>query len=185
MLATHLLSINELSPGDLCNYIETRHYAQLEGLLHSLDEHSKALEDGEAPHEPFMSINLMLYTKLADECRQLMRFDKQIIFPLIRNDSGKRPCKGRKLPVDAIRHYHQKIMKLMERMKNHANSFMLQPSWSKDFKMFCDDAYAMEQCIQQAIYLKENLLLPQIADQFNQTCSGEHRQKEGAAPDAG
>ena len=160
MLATHLLGLHELTPNDLCHYIETRYYAQIDALLRSLDEHGKTMENNELTNDPLVMVSLMLYTRLADECRQIMRFDRQLIFPLVKSIAEVKD--GRSLPKEAISNQHERIMKLMDKLHKQAHNYVIQPGWSSEFKMFCDDAYSLEQCMQQAIYLKENLLIPKM-----------------------
>ena len=160
MLATHLLGIHELTPEELCNFIETRFYSQVDALLKSLDLHSGRMEDNQETGDTLVTVSLMLYTRLGDECRQLMRFDRQLIFPLIREIAVAGD--GRSLPKDAISHQHERIMKLMDKLRKQAHNYVIQSGWSNEFRMFCDDAFSLEQCMQQAIYIKENLLLPRI-----------------------
>lgn len=155
MLATHLYSMVELSPDQLCHHIKTRCYAQADALMDSLDDHAKKLEEKEAKEDPAVNVVLMLYVRLADELRQVIRFDRQLIFPLV-----QQPETGRPLPATAIHKQHERLTKILEKLRHQANGYVAQSGWSVLFKMFCDDAYQLEQTIQQVIYLKENLLIP-------------------------
>ncbi len=160
MLATHLLNINDLNPDELCNFIETRYYSQIDALLKNLDGMVAKLEDSCTETDTLITVSLMLYSRMADEVKQLLRLDRQIIFPLIK--AATETDGHRHLPNDNIHRHHERIMKLLAKLRHQANDFVVQPGWSQPFKIFCDDSYSLEQCLQQVIYLKENLLLPKM-----------------------
>jgi hypothetical protein len=50
------------------------------------------------------------------------------------------------------------------------NNYIAKPEWTQDFRVICDELHEMDQQVMQAIYLKENVLLPKVASLFNQPC---------------
>jgi len=171
MQAAHLVNVNDLDPIDLCNYLEHKCYS---GIAQSIKTITHYIDDLSTMPEGVEQIQLcsLLFGKLKDEAEQLMRNDKLIIFPLIRNDKGTKPCTGRKLPVTLIRAMNQKIMLLLEKIRHHSNNYISKPSWGNTFKICNNELYQLEQQVQQVIYIKENTLLPKVEKLFNQDCAG-------------
>lgn len=168
MQATHLVNVNEMEPNDLCDYLELKSYSgiqrSLETVSHYMEDLSKGAEDAEK-----IQLVSLLYQRLKDEVEQLMRNDTIIIFPLIRNQQGKAPGSGRKLPEDMIRGMHKKIMQLLERIRQQANNYINKPNWSNAFRVCFNELYDLEQQLQQVIYIKENTLLPKVEKQHETT----------------
>jgi hypothetical protein len=63
------------------------------------------------------------------------------------------------LPTAMIHQMHKKILKLLDKLRLQVNSYLVKPEWSESFKLFCDELFTLDQQIQQAIYIKENVLL--------------------------
>ncbi|MES2774803.1 MAG: hypothetical protein V4722_11500 [Bacteroidota bacterium] len=177
MQASHLVNVTELEPADLCNYLEHKCYT---GLGQSLQTITHYIEDLSAEPEGAEQVHLcsLLFQKLKDETGQLIRNDTLIIFPLIRNDKGTKPCTARKLPVELIRSMHQKIMQLLERIRHQNNNYISKPTWSNTLRICTNELFQLEQQLQQVIYMKENTLLPKVEKLFNQECGGGCKHKD-------
>lgn len=172
MLESHLVEINELSPGKLCSYIDYKHYQQIKRLLDTISDY---MEDwtAEAADAEKVQVLSILYYRLKDEIEQLIRNDTLIIFPLIRNDQQVEASKSRKLPVDMIHNKNKKIMYLLDKLRHLANNYIAKPSWTHQFRLLCDELHHLDQQVLQTIYLKENVLLPKVEKLFNQPCGPE------------
>lgn len=171
MQIPHIVEVNELPADKLCNYIESKHYHLIEQLMVSLDAYLQDMHNSSEDAAKVTNIEV-LYFRIKDEILQLLRNDKLIIFPIIRNDKGLKPCGGRKLPLDMIKNMNKKIMSLLEKMRHMVNNYLVQGDWSQNYKIACDALYNLEQQVMQCIYLKENVLLPKVEKKFNQPCGG-------------
>jgi iron-sulfur cluster repair protein YtfE (RIC family) len=169
MLESHLVEVNELPPGKLCNYIDNKYYQPIKRLLDILTDYMEEWT-GEAESTEKVELMSILFYRLKDEVEQLIRNDILIIFPLIRNDNDVLPCKGRKLPMDMIHSKNKKIMYLLDKMRQMANGYIAKPGWTSHFRLLCDELHNLDQQVLQTIYLKENVLLPKVEKLFNQPC---------------
>lgn len=175
MLESHLVEINELATGKLCNYIDNKHYQPIKHLLDTLTDY---IEDWTRESEDMEKVEVLsiLFYRLKDEIEQLIRNDTLIIFPLLRNDQQVDPSKGRKLPVEMIHNKNKKIMYLLDKLRHLANDYIAKPGWTQQYRLLCDELHNLEQQVLQTIYLKENVLLPKVEKEFNLDCGA------GAAP---
>lgn len=168
----HLVDVNMLVPADLCNYLEHKFYNGIRQLLQTVHHYINGLNnDGESLAQA--DLLGLLFMRLQDETQQMIRNDELIIFPLIRNDKGLRPCPARKLPIEMMRQMDQKIMQVLEKIRLLSHNYIVQPGWNASFKICCNEMFNLEQQLQQAIYIKENVLLHKIKDDFNGKCSGD------------
>lgn len=172
MLESHLVEINELAPGKLCNYIDNKHYQPIKRLLDTLTDYIEEWT-GESEDSEKVEVLSILFYRLKDEIEQLIRNDTLIIFPLIRNDQQVTPCKGRKLPAEMIHNKNKKIMYLLDKLRHLANDYIAKPNWTQQFRLLCDELHNLDQQVLQTIYLKENVLIPKVEKEFNQDCGPE------------
>lgn len=178
----HLVDYNSLMPEELCNYLEHKVYGSIRQLLQTCHHYNGQLHTMEKD-VPSDLLGLV-FMRLQDETQQMMRNDELIIFPLIRNDKGTRPCPARKLPVEMMRQMHQKILQLLEKIRMLSNNYIAKPGWSSAYKIYCSELFSLEQQLQQAIYIKENVLLEKVKDNFNGKCSGNCKKDKAAEKEA-
>lgn len=170
MLESHLVEINELPPGKLCNYIDNKFYQPIRRQLDTIRDYIEEWTSEPGEQEKVELVSILFY-RLKDEIEQLIRNDTLIIFPLIRNDQQVAPCQGRKLPTEMIHNKNKKIMYLLDKMRAMANGYIAKPGWTQHYRILCDEMHHLEQQVQQTIYLKENVLLPKVEKIFNQPCN--------------
>lgn len=175
MLESHLVEINELSPGKLCNYIDNKHYQPIKHLLDTITEYIEEWT-AEATEADQVEVVSILFYRLKDEIEQLIRNDTLIIFPLIRNDQQVEASKCRKLPVEMIHSKNKKIMYLLDKLRHIANDYIAKPNWTQQFRLLCDELHNLDQQVLQTIYLKENVLLPKVEKIFNQPFGTENKE---------
>jgi iron-sulfur cluster repair protein YtfE (RIC family) len=175
MLDSHLVEINQLPPGKLCNYIDNKFYQPVIRLLETITDYMEEWTEECKDHDKVELVSI-LYYRMKDEIEQLIRNDTLIIFPIIRNDHQVTPCKGRKLPIDMIQRKNKKIMYLLDKMKQIANGYIAKSDWTQQFRLLCDELHNLDQQVLQTIYLKENVLLPKVEKLFNQPCGNECEQ---------
>ena len=123
MLEPHLVEINELPPGKLCAYINSKHYQPVRRLLETLTDYIEEWTDEPADSDMVPLVSILFY-RLKDEIDQLIRNDTLIIFPLIKEENEGEAGKGRKLPLEMIQSKNKKIMYLLEKMKHMANGYI-------------------------------------------------------------
>jgi iron-sulfur cluster repair protein YtfE (RIC family) len=105
---------------------------------------------------------MLLFYKLKDELEQMLRNDTIIVFPLIRHEIGQAYHANMPLPTAMIHQMHKKILKLLDKLRTQVNSYLVKPEWSESFRLFCDELFTLDQQVQQAIYIKENVLLKKV-----------------------
>jgi iron-sulfur cluster repair protein YtfE (RIC family) len=159
MLAPHLVEVNELSPPQLCQYIHQKQYLPITQAFDSIEEYASEAEQHNDSLE-ILGLVSLLFHKLKDETAQLIRNDEQIIFPLIKKLGIQPQLHAPHLPLKMIREKNKKILNLLEKLRLVANGYMLKPEWSSDVRLYFEELFNLDQMIAQAIYLKENVLLP-------------------------
>ena len=161
MFASHLVEVNELSPPQLCHYIEQKHYLPIRQSLATMREYAENLQNSEKDPEK-LGLAAMLYVRLMEEMEQVIRNDQMILCPLIMRQNGDLSSGKLTLPAQMIHEKNKKILNLLERLRSLANNFILKPEWNTDTRMFFEELFTLDQMISQAIYLKENVLLPRL-----------------------
>jgi len=161
MLASHLVEVNELSPPQLCHYIEQKHYLPIRQSLVTLREYAEKVQHTDVDPEK-LGLAAMLYVRLMEEMEQVIRNDLMILFPLIMQQTDHSTTGNIHIPVQMIREKNKKILNLLERLRSLANNFILKPEWDTDTRLFFEELFTLDQMISQAIYLKENVLLPRM-----------------------
>jgi iron-sulfur cluster repair protein YtfE (RIC family) len=161
MLASHLVEVNELSPPQLCHYIEQKHYLPIRQSLAILKEYAEKIQHAEVDTEK-LGLASMLYIRLMEEMEQVIRNDMMILFPLMMQPDKKATSSNIHIPVQMIRDKNKKILNLLERLRSLANNFILKPEWDTDTRFFFEELFSLDQMVSQAIYLKENVLLPKM-----------------------
>jgi iron-sulfur cluster repair protein YtfE (RIC family) len=170
MYATQYINPSKLTAPELCDFLEKAFYAEIKQLVDSIQQSVDEMPgEGEDSN---IDLFALLFLKLKDELMQMMRNDKLIIFPLIRDSGEESKCPARRLPLEMIQGMHQKIMLLLEKIRQQANNYLPKTGWQPAFAACCAEMFKLEQEIHKAIYTKENELLKRVSDQFNQPCSG-------------
>jgi iron-sulfur cluster repair protein YtfE (RIC family) len=161
MLASHLVEVNELSLPQLCHYIEQKHYLPLRQSLATLKDHAEKVKDAEIITEK-LALAAMLFEKLMEEMEQVMRNDMMILFPLIMQHRDHATPANTHFPVQMIHEKNKKILNLLERLRSLANNFILKPEWDTETRLFFEELFTLDQMVSQAIYIKENVLMPRL-----------------------
>lgn len=165
MSAAHLIDIKQLSEAELCDYLEYKFYTGIRQLLTTIHHYTAELSaDGEGALQS--EIFGLLFNKLEDETQQMMRNDEIIIFPLIRQKNKYGALSTGKVPVAFIGQMHKKIMLLLDKIRHQLNNYISKPEWIPAYKICIGEMFNLEQEIQQAIYLKENVLLLKMKDEI-------------------
>ena len=176
MYATQYIDPSKLTAPDLCDFLEKAFYAEIRQLIDNIQQRVDEIPaEGEDCN---IDLFALLFLKLKDEVMQMIRNDKLIIFPLIRNIGDEKQCHARRLPLEMIQGMHQKIMQLLEKIRQQANNYLPKKVWQPAFAACCAEMFKLEQEIHRAIYTKENELLKRVSDQLNQICSGNCSHKD-------
>lgn len=161
MLASHLVEVNELSPHQLCQYLEQKHYLPIKQSMATLREYAEKVQHADVDREK-LGLAAMLYVRVMEEMEQVIRNDKMILFPLIIQQQEHEVSSNIHIPAQMIRDKNKKILNLLERLRSLANNFILKPEWDTNTRLFFEELFTLDQMISQAIYLKENVLLPKV-----------------------
>lgn len=161
MVAPHLVEINELPVHKLCNFIDTKHYHAIIQAFSNVEENLDDLQNTSEDADKVEMVAVLFY-RIKDEVQQLIRNDRLIIFPLVKKMVENAATAQGKVPVDMVHSMNKKILTLLDRMRHILNDFIARPDWSQGFRIFCDELHNLEQHVLQAIYLKENVLLPKV-----------------------
>ncbi len=161
MLASHLVEVNELSPPQLCHYIDQKQYTPIKQSLELVMQNAALRKDDQIESEK-ISLATLLFIRLKDETEQLIRNDRLVLFPLIEKEWDPVLDKSIHLPLQMIRDKNKKILNILERLRQLANNYILKPEWSAETRMLLEELFGLDQMITQAIYLKENVLVPKL-----------------------
>jgi iron-sulfur cluster repair protein YtfE (RIC family) len=161
MLASHLVEVNELSPPQLCHYIDQKHYIPIRQSLDDVFESISKIKEDQLDAEK-LSLASMLFVRLKDETDQLIRNDRLVLFPLIDKEWEPGSIHGPHLPLQMIRDKNKKILNILERLRQIANNYILKKEWNTETRLFFEELFGLDQMITQAIYLKENVLVPKL-----------------------
>lgn len=161
MLASHLVEVNELSPPQLCHYIDQKYYTPLFQALDTQEHLAAMLQHSDVDPEK-MSVAHLLFTRLKEEVEQVIRNDRLIVFPVVEKLDNCQPGTPFQMPLQMIRDKNKKIISIMEKLRQVANNFILRPEWDADTRLFFEELFLIDQMISQSIYLKENVLLPRL-----------------------
>lgn len=161
MIASHLVEVNELSATQLCQYIEDKHYVPITQSLESIMKKASGYENQVSEAEQ-QGVVLLLFTRLKEEVEQVLRNDTLLVFPLIAQREAAGNLLHSRLPMEMIREKNHKIIQLLDKLKTLANHYILKDDWDTGTRLFFEELFGLNQMITQAIYLKENVLLPKI-----------------------
>ncbi|MBK9328229.1 MAG: hypothetical protein IPM95_02715 [Sphingobacteriales bacterium] len=150
----HIINYNDFSAEELCNYLEERHYPQILADLETTQNYLEFLSSEE--HSETTDLTNTLFHKLQEEVKQLFVKDHILLFPHVK----KHPVSQISLaPINSI---HQRVMAILQKLRGLMNNYVQQPNWSNQFKICCNELYAIEQNIQHILYIKENFLWTKI-----------------------
>jgi hypothetical protein len=154
MQQLHTINYHSFSPDELCNYLEARYYKQI-----TLDfEPAKKYLIELAQNENSQTTDLLitLFDKLELEVVQLFVKDRILLFPFV---VQQQPNSISLKPINII---HQRIITLLQKIRELMNNYVQQPHWSSLHKICSSELYGLEQLIHHVFYVKENFLWTKI-----------------------
>jgi iron-sulfur cluster repair protein YtfE (RIC family) len=165
MPAFDLNDVQELSPVELCNHLQRDFYRDIKGLLEAVNLcMSKVEEEGIQGNWQMVGL---LFTKLDAETQQMIRYDEQIVFPLIRNGFSEKNYKEGQLPAQMMQQMTIRILNLLEKTRKLLNNYLPGSGWKDCLLDTCNNLFRLEQLLQQSIYYKENYLVPKVKERFS------------------
>lgn len=153
-----------LSVEELCQYMEQKHYRQVDLSLQTAENY---IQGGEVME--YTDLLFSLFFKIRDEWGRLVRKETMILFPFL-NEVHKGDRKINSKPIEWIKEVHQKILDLFYQVRPLVNYYSLQPSWSNAYQLFCSELYLLDQQVLEIINVKENFLFPKLfsrSSEFN------------------
>ncbi|WP_212001011.1 hypothetical protein [Chitinophaga sp. HK235] len=159
-----IINFHELTPAALCDVITSKFHQPIE---HTAEEIMAwfNLERQDDPSAPATAdLQQLLFTKMQTEFTQLMRKETSIIFPVIRNAAIHNKGQKSLQPAvyDSIQQSFQKIILLLQKLRQVTGNYLLQGHWSAAYKICISDMYSLEQLLQQWIYVEQNILYPAV-----------------------
>ncbi|SKA15314.1 hypothetical protein SAMN04488128_1021140 [Chitinophaga eiseniae] len=159
-----IINFHELTPAALCDVIVNKFHQPIERTAEEVMAWFN-LERQDDPTAPATAdLQQLLFAKMLTEIAQLMRKETTLIFPVIRNAAIHK--KGRKslkpTAYDGIRPSFDKIMLLLQKLRQVTGNYLLQGHWSPAYKICLSDMYTVEQLLQQWHYIAQNILYPAV-----------------------
>jgi iron-sulfur cluster repair protein YtfE (RIC family) len=150
----HTVNYHNFSPNELCNYLDERYYTE---ISHNLETTYKYLTElAENENNQTTDLVLTLFAKLDFEIKQLFAKDRILLFPHLIAQHEQNISLA---PINII---HQKIINLLQKIRELMNNYVQQPTWSTTYKICCNELYGLEQLIHYVFYVKENFLWTRI-----------------------
>ena len=150
----HTINYHNFSPNELCNYLDERYYSEICNNLQKTNDYLSYLRE----NEECQTIDLVvaLFAKLNFEIKQLFAKDRILLFPhLIAQHTQN-------ISLTPINTIHQRIIYLLQKIRELMNNYVQQPTWSASYKICCNELYGLEQLIHYVFYVKENFLWTRI-----------------------
>jgi iron-sulfur cluster repair protein YtfE (RIC family) len=151
----HIINYNDLETEELCHYLEERHYVQILKDFETTEKYLQQLNSGDEDPEITDLLNA-LFSRLNLEVIQLFTKDRILLFPHVKYHAEK------EISLDPINQVHQRVMDLLQKLRGLMNNYVQKPRWSTQYKICCNELYALEQNIQHILYIKENFLWTKI-----------------------
>jgi copper chaperone CopZ len=70
--------------------------------------------------------------------------------------------KNNSISLTPINIIHQRILTILQKIRELMNNYIQQPNWSSAYKICCNELYGLEQLIHYVLYVKENFLWTRI-----------------------
>lgn len=162
MFAYTIINFHDLTPGSLCNVIANKFHFPIHHLADQVMTYFnlERQEDRSAPAAA--DLQQLLFGKMQMEIAQLIRKETTVLFPVIRNTSALHKNKKyiRPAAYDSIQQSFQKILLLLQKLRQISANYQLQEHWSTAYKLCVSDIFTTEQLLQQWIYVEQNILYP-------------------------
>lgn len=154
MRSLHAINYHNFSPNEICHYLDDRYYSQ---IIQNFDKTQKYIEElPETDYSPTLEVVITLFHKLQLEVNQLFIKDRILIFPHV---IKKQSTSISLVPINII---HQRIIVLLQKIRELMNNYVQQPAWSSAYNIFCNELYGLEQLIHYVFYVKENFIWTRI-----------------------
>jgi iron-sulfur cluster repair protein YtfE (RIC family) len=162
MFAYSIINFHELTPGSLCNVIANKFHFPIQHLADQVMTYFnlERQEDRDAPATA--DLQQLLFGKMQTEIAQLIRKETTVLFPVIRNRPALPQNKKNIRPAayDSVQQSFQKILLLLQKIRQISANYQLQDHWSTAYKLCVGDIFITEQLLQQWIYVEQNILYP-------------------------
>lgn len=150
----HAINYYNFSPNELCHYLDDRYYSQ---ILQNFETAQKYITElPEIEYTPSLDLVITLFHKLQLEVKQLFVKDRILLFPHVVTQQSISISLA---PINII---HQRIIILLQKIRELMNNYVQKPLWSSTYKIFCNELYGLEQLIHYVLYVKENFIWTRI-----------------------
>ncbi|RFS23457.1 hypothetical protein DVR12_10610 [Chitinophaga silvatica] len=162
MFAYSIINYHELKPGHLCNVIANKFHAPIQQLIDQVMTYFNLDRQDDKQAPAVADLQHLLFGKMQTETSQLIRKETSVLFPVIRNASALNKSTKNLQPgaYDSIQQAFQKILLLLQKLRQVSSNYQLQQHWSAEYKLCVNDMLIAEQVIQQWIYIEQNILYP-------------------------
>lgn len=150
----HIINYNYFTADELCQYLEERHYTQILSDMESIQKYLTNLSCTE--NSELIELISVMFQKLYAEIQQLFAKDRILLFPYLRSKSELQICLT---PFNLL---HQQVNSVLIQLRKVLNNYVQKPAWSNQFKICCNELFALEQSVQHVMYIKENFLWTKI-----------------------
>lgn len=162
MFAYSIINFHELTPGNLCNVISNKFHFPVQHMTEQVMTYFNLDRQEDANAPAVADLQQLLFGKMHAEITQLVRKETSVMFPVIRNTSAlHKSQKGlRPAAYDSIQQSFQKILALLQKLRQVSGNYQLHEQWSNEYKLCIGDMFVTEQLLQQWIYVAQNILYP-------------------------
>jgi hypothetical protein len=97
----------------------------------------------------------------------MIRYDEQVVFPFIRDGFSEKKFNDGQLPAEMMQQMTIRILTLLEKTRRLLNNYLPIAGGRNCMPDTSNNLFRLEQFLQQAIYFKENYLLPKVKERFS------------------
>ncbi len=150
----HAINYHNFSPNEICHYLDDRYYSQ---IIQNFEKAKKYITElPEKEYSTSLELVITLFHKLQLEVNQLFIKDRILLFPYVVNPQSL------SISLTPINTIHQRIIMLLQKIRELMNNYVQKPAWSSAYKIFCNELYGLEQLIHYVFYVKENYIWTRI-----------------------
>lgn len=150
----HVINYNNFSPNEICQYLDDRYYSQVLQDFETVNKYIINLPQSD--YTQSLELVITLFYKLETEINQLFVKDRILLFPHVISEQA---FSISLVPINII---HQRIMTLLQKIREIMNNYVQKPTWSSAYKIFSNELYSLEQLIHHILFVKENYIWTRV-----------------------
>ncbi|NSL89376.1 hypothetical protein [Chitinophaga solisilvae] len=159
-----IINFHELSPAALCDVVVNKFHQPIENIADQVMAWFNLEKQEDVTVPAAADLQQLLFSSIQAECTLIIRKENSVLFPVIRNaavhNNGKKALQP--AAYESIRQSFQKILLLLQKLRQVTGNYLVQPQWSSGYKICVSDMYSLEQLLYQWLYIEQNILYPAV-----------------------